>query len=510
MRLPDRIEHYLHGRMVESKQPFCMRVAADHRLLERWGAAAAYGLDHLHPGDDVSSAVPFLDACDARDAVELPFITDAVGHSFHAHLIPDHNDCYVLYLDARKELDEKRRAQQAANEVKLLLERERRIIEELVDAKAELTVRRQAAEAESRRRGEYIATMSHEFKTPLMALLAHSERLFDEPQSSKESADAIRRIAQQQLWLVDNLLTGARLEHDGFAIHPQATDLRALVSDLCLVFAPLAATTELSFAAYLADSVPEFVLVDDLHLRQVLINLLGNAIKFTEAGSVALEMDYRDAKLLATVSDTGPGIAAGDQVKLFEAFQRGGEAPRKAGAGLGLSITRSLVEAMQGELRLDSAPGSGTRVMLEIAAAPVAALADDTAMSSTSILIAEDDPDICDLLGLKLSEVGYRVRVVHDGHAVIEAALSDRPGLIILDTNMPGLDGPTAARKLRESGFSAPILALSAAGRSHDIEFALASGCTAFLRKPAHPDALKRVVRELLLKDMSRSATLRD
>ena len=501
MNLPPEIERYLHERIVASRRPFCMRVAADHRLVARWGEASAYGLERLRPGDDVSAAVPFLDA-QCTDIVELPFISDAQGHAFHAHLIPSAGDCYVLYVDARRELEQKRRAQQTANEVKLLLERERRMIAELVDAKAELTVRRKEAEAESRRRGEYIATMSHEFKTPLTALLAHADQLGQAVTSDlgRQSSAAIRRIVQQQIWLIDNLLTSARLEADGFPIHAQLTDVRALVDDLCIVFAPLAAAGELSFGAYVTDAVPEFVHADALHLRQVLVNLLGNAVKFTVEGGVRLELDYADGKLIAAISDTGPGIPASEQETLFEPFRRGGGPPRASGAGLGLGITRALVDAMHGSLQLESAVGEGTRVTVRIAAAQLERSTErQLEAGAVSILIGDDDADIAELLALRLGEEGFRVRVAADGRAVVEAALADPPDLIVLDTNMPELDGPAAARALRTRGFAAPILALSAAGRRQDIEFALASGCTEFLRKPAHPDTLKRVIRQLLL-----------
>jgi DNA-binding response OmpR family regulator len=127
-----------------------------------------------------------------------------------------------------------------------------------------------------------------------------------------------------------------------------------------------------------------------------------------------------------------------------------------------------------------------------------------------SILIGEDDPDIADLLVLHLGEEGFDVRVAEDGEAVVESAFGDPPDLIVLDTNMPKLDGPSAALALRARGFAAPILAMSAASQRRDIEFALASGCTEFLRKPAHPDTLKRVVRQLLIKSADRKLPSRN
>ena len=508
MTFPGAVINYLHARTFEARRPFCMRLTAEHRLLEAWGDGEPYGHESIAPGDDVSQALPFLSDYDLEEHLELPFVTDAEGRAYHVHLIPDGSARYVILLDARDEIRERQRNQQTANEVRLLLERERRLIAELVDAQAELAVRRKEAEEESRRRGEYIATMSHEFRTPLTSVLAHAERLAAGVDST-ESANAgqtIQRITQHQLWLIDNLLLRARLEADGFSSHRTVTDTRKLVDDLSLVFAPLAADKELSFGARVAASVPEFLVLDDLHLRQALVNVLGNAIKYTDEGSVELDLDYAGDRLSAAVADTGPGIPADSQAALFTPFNRGRVEPRAPGAGLGLGITRKLVESMDGSLSLDSKPGRGTRLTLTLPAA-IAALAEgNDGGASGVIVLGEDDPDISDLLEVRLAEAGYRVHGVSDGKTLVDSAIELQPNLVIVDINMPGLDGPAAARKLRERGFSAPILALSGASRRQDIEQALSSGCTEFLRKPPHMGTLKRLVQQLILAEQARDA----
>jgi len=495
--------------MFESRKPYCMRVALDNRLLEAWGEAGQYGLEALEPGADAAEALPFLSDYAQEEQLELPFVTDAEGHAYHVHLIPDEGARYVVLVDARDELRERQRYQQTANEVRLLLERERRLIGELVDAQVELAVRRKEAEDESRRRGEYIATMSHEFRTPLTSVLAHAERLAtdSDPAENLRIGKAIQRITQHQLWLIDNLLLRARLEADGFAIHRSVADLRSLVDDLCLVFAPLAAEKALSFGAQVGGDVPEFLILDDLHLRQALVNLLGNAIKYTDEGSVELRVEFAGGRLLMTVTDTGPGIPEEEQTGLFAPFNRGREEPRAPGTGLGLSITRQLIEAMEGTLDLRSAPGEGARVTLTLSAqAAEIGTAEAGAAGSSLIVLGEDDPDILDLLEVRLAEAGYRVHGVADGEALVDSALELEPSLVIVDINMPRLDGPAAARKLRERGFHAPILALSGASRRQDIEYALSSGCTEYLRKPPHLGTLKRLIQQLILADQASQA----
>ncbi|NNC65476.1 MAG: hypothetical protein HKN84_11875, partial [Gammaproteobacteria bacterium] len=359
MSLPASVKRHLLDWALEQRRPLCMRVTGEHRLLEMWGESDEFGLGPLEIGRDVSGVVPFLSDYQLTEQVQLPFVTDASGHAYHVHLLPDGDSRFVLFIDARQELKERQRHQQTANEHRLLLERERRLISELIDARTELVIRRTEAEEESRRRGEYIATMSHEFRTPITAMLAHAERLGEEIQPAEihDIAQAICRITQQQLWLIDNLLVRARFEADGFAIHRAAADVRALADDLCLVFAPLAAERELSFAARVEQNVPEFLLLDSLHVRQILVNLLSNAVKFTDEGGIELALEYADGNLEASVHDTGPGILAEDQALLYQSFKRGREEPRAAGSGLGLSLSRRLANALGGELRIQAEPG---------------------------------------------------------------------------------------------------------------------------------------------------------
>ncbi len=504
MKLPAVIQDHLHNWVLATRQPFCMRVTKDQRLAALWGPAQEYGFGGLQVGQDVADWVPFLADYGAGEQVQLPFVVGATGIACHIHLIPAESGRYVLYIDAREELAARQRSQQTANEVRLLMEQQQRLLSQLVDAQAELTLRRKEAEDESRRRGEYIATMSHEFRTPLASVLAQAEQLAANPAAPvAQAGKAIDRVTQQLLWLIDNLLLRARLDSDGFAIHPVVTDLRRMADDLCLVFAPLAADKELSFAARVAADVPDFVLVDDLHLRQVLVNLLGNAIKYTASGAVELTISWRAGRLTLAVSDSGPGIPADERSRLIERFERGRNVPRVRGAGLGLNITRQLLDAMSGTLQLESAGNGGTCATVALPARSACELlphAGDSRASRQTVLVGEDDPDLQDLLTLKLTEAGYAVHAVGDGAALVDEALALRPDIIIVDTNMPELDGPSAARALREQGVQIPIVALSGATRAADIDYALSSGCTEFLRKPPHVPGLVRLMRELTLR----------
>ena len=504
MSLPDTISSYINRRILGRQKQFCMRLDADYRLLESWGDAQVFGLESLPIGADVTRHIPLLCDYDFGETIELPFVTDVDDHSYHLHIVSAAEAHYVLLVDAREDLEQRRSYQQAANDVKLALEKERKFIGELVDAQAELALRRKEAEQESRRRGEYIATMSHEFRTPLTAVIAHTEQLSEGtlPPADRKSVQAIAGIAHRQLWVIDNLLARAKVDAEGFTAHAGVTDIRRLVDEIALVFAPLSAEKALSYSARVAQTVPQFVWLDGFHLRQVLVNLLGNAIKYTQEGFVELRFEYRDGRLFVAVTDTGTGIDDSNLRNIFVPFVRGSAAPNTPGTGLGLGICRQLVDAMGGELSLDSTLSVGTNVRFDIDAD---AIRDGTHSDDDSaparIIVCDDDPDITDLLDVRLTQAGYDVLTTLNGEALIKAALEFEPQMVIVDLNMPGLDGPSAARRLRESGFRAPIVVLSGAGSEREFQYALAAGCSEFVRKPPQMNALLRLIQALLLAD---------
>ncbi|MEL7451101.1 MAG: response regulator, partial [Pseudomonadota bacterium] len=284
---------------------------------------------------------------------------------------------------------------------------------------------------------------------------------------------------------------------------------RRQVSDLAAILAPLAAEKGLSFAAFVASAVPEEVVMDDMRLRQILLNLLGNAVKFTETGFVHLDVDWRDGMLEAVVEDSGPGIGEADAVRIFEAYERAGEDTRKSGAGLGLSITQRLVELLGGSIRLDPRPGSGSRFLLSLPAARAVgerpAVRPDTPPAdglldrpSPRVLVAEDNEDIIVLVRMMLSRAGYDIMLATNGEQAVQLALDEAPDVILMDVNMPKLDGLSATRKLRERGFEPPVIALTASSDAQHRRRALAAGCDDYITKPLQmPELISALERHL-------------
>lgn len=514
MRFPTAVQAYLDGWMQNDAKPFCCRISRSYTLKEMHGDGSSHGLEGLAIGDDLRAVAPFLEDYRWDASVVLPLVSSVAGFASHLHLIPYGEDRLVIYLDARDEFASKQRSQQAANETRLLNHRQRRLLEDLVDAKAELDRRRREAEDNSRRKSEFIASMSHEFRTPLTAVIGYARLLREQSDldtAIRKKVNAIERASDHLLSLVESLLEQARLEIGGIEIRRVVTDLRRMLEDLSIVLTPLASEKGLSFEVSVDSGVPGFIEVDELRLRQILLNLLGNAIKFTEYGSVTLSVTWESGDLNALVVDTGPGIPQGDQKRIFDAFHRAAAQTRRPGAGLGLTIALRLAELMGGNIQIDSSVGRGTAASVRLPARAMSGpVVDDSGIrrqdvetggrtQTAHILVAEDDEEIVRLVSLHLEGAGYRVSVASNGRQAVDTALAESPDLLVMDVNMPLLDGPAAARELRDQGYAGPILALTGSELAENAEFALACGFTDYLRKPFHvPELLSALVRLLL------------
>ncbi len=482
MSLPDSASRYLETRLRDERRPCCLLIDRHYRLLEAWGELAAYGFQSLGPGDAVDGVAPYLVGLLGDDVERLPFVTMS-NATVEVHVVPENEHYLLIVLDAGDAHARHRDRQQVANELRLLhrsqqqlIDRQRQLISELVEAKAELDFRRTEAEQATEAKSRFLAMMSHEFRTPLSSIINYAELALagDASQEAmQKSAEAIARASKYMNELVDTVLDEARIEAGQVSLNERVFTLTNLLDDIATIMAPLAAEKELSFGVFLDGDVPERVFADDVCLRQVLINLLGNAIKFTDDGGVRLELAWRDNSLHARVVDTGPGIPQEDQARVFEAFDRGGELFRDArpGTGLGLSISLKLARLMRGDLCLSSEAGEGCQVLLTIPALVPDADGDEAlpepadefnARRPATILLCDDDEDLLVLAEHYLQKAGYGLLVARDGEEAVHKAFAYTPDLVLLDINIPLLPGSAAARQLRAGGFTAPIVALTA------------------------------------------------
>lgn len=511
LAIPFRLLRYTRDRVRGRSRPLMLMLDPTLNLLGWMGEATCYGLTDLLPGRNMNDDLPFLagtiDKLDGEPLV-LEFVAMASGRSAHVHLMRDPKGLAVLVLDAQEDWERQQNQQQIANELAITRHQLEGVLRDLEQAHSKLRGKHAELEELDRLKSRFIANMSHEFRTPLTSILGYTDLLRQKHgELAGHELDAVERGSRHLLALIDNLLDQAMLDNGELVIRPVACDPLALLTQTKDMFQSLALQKGLHLATNPSE-LPKLLMLDEIRLRQVLINLLGNAVKFTQQGAVTVEADWQDNRLAVTIADTGPGIRPEAQETIFQPFRqataRGGQ-PQK-GAGLGLAISRELVRRMGGILSLRSQPGRGSRFRFEIdapLARPAEPIGDRLEEASPSrwqarILVAEDDEDIRLLLKAHLSNSGYGVNFAVDGHQAVELTLALSPDLVLLDVGLPVLDGPRVAQTLRSRGYAGPIVALSAASTERPRRKALAAGCDDFLTKPIELALLNQTIDHML------------
>jgi signal transduction histidine kinase/CheY-like chemotaxis protein/HPt (histidine-containing phosphotransfer) domain-containing protein len=368
------------------------------------------------------------------------------------------------------------------------------------------------AEAATRAKSEFLAVMSHEIRTPMNGVLGMAHLLLDTPlaDAQRRQVETLRDSGQALLTILNDILDFSKMEAGRLELATEDFDLGRVVASVAALLTPRAGEKGLRLRASVAPGTPTALRGDAGRLRQILLNLVGNAIKFTDAGEVRLDVvpdGPPDARvpLRLTVRDTGIGIPLEAQARLFQEFtQVDASATRRfGGTGLGLAICRRIVLAMGGDIGIDSRPGAGATftvtLSLERAHAPVAPEGAAAAPTVTPlrILLAEDHPVNRQVaLGL-LARHGHTVDVVADGKAAAEAARGGGYDVILMDVHMPVMDGTEAARLIRGYDGAAgrvPIVALSASVLKDETDLCFEAGMDEFLAKPIDPAALARVL----------------
>lgn len=513
MNLPAPVNDYLMQLLAQQRAPFAAQVSHRWQVIDVFGNPEAHGLPALQIGTDLRDTLPFLHGQSPTEPFVLPMIAINDDHVFNIHCVPSGDLTYLLLLPVDEERDMRRSLQQKANEVRLLNYRQQRLVEQLSTTKEELERREQALMRANEIKARFIAGMSHEFRTPLTAILGYAELLEDNTTMLLKEADdmnahvgSIGRAARHLLSMVDNILDQARLDEGDVVLSPIRLAVRDLIDDLAAIVAPLAAARFLGFGAFVDPAVPDAVLIDAVRLRQILLNLLGNAVKFTEQGRVQLDVGWQGGQLVFAVHDTGPGIAKDEQDSIFDEFKRGAGSDDVRGVGLGLNIARRLCELLGGRIDLESTVGEGSvfTVTMPVATAPAQSESGepDSAQSAAPasgsagarILVAEDDPDIIDLVQIILDRADYDVHIAMNGLDAVEQALAMKPDLVLMDVNMPKMTGMEAASEMRRHGIRCPIIALSASLGIDDRDGALEAGYDTYLVKPiARGDLLRAI-----------------
>ena len=391
-------------------------------------------------------------------------------------------------------------------------------ISELKTKEEDLRRAKEAAEAASRAKSAFLANMSHEIRTPMTGILGAADFLADselDPEERTDLLEVIRRNGHQLLRLIDDILHLSKLEARRLPVEPVPTSLAQVVQEVVTDFGIQARQEGLDLVHSFSFPLPAQISTDPLRLRQILSNLLANAIKFTESGAITVSAGMvspngeTDEGVFVAVSDQGPGIPPEEQGRIFEPFDQAGDAEQQSrGTGLGLAISRGLAERLGGRLTLSSVPGEGSTFTVILDPGPLEGInwlrgeADLPGSSGADsgenrglpalqgrILLGEDSPDTRVLLSTLLRNAGLSVTVAEDGRQVVEEAQraerAEAPyDLIIMDVRMPVMDGNTATAALREAGVPSPILGLTAQPTEEEQQTCLAAGCNEVLPKP--------------------------
>jgi signal transduction histidine kinase/ActR/RegA family two-component response regulator len=503
--VPERVEVYLRELFWQRVNPLLLCFDAGWELRDVRGDAAHYGLEGNDPGLGVQTLRDLFIGLPLHEPQDVPFVELANGRSAHLHLIPDGDIFYVLLLDADTERDRRRVQQQLGHEEALASQAKSKAIGQLKQIRSELERQHARLEEAHALKNALIATLSHEFRTPLTSIFGYLQladrRAGDEP-AMREALHAVRRNATYLFTLAENLLEYGRGETTAPLLNPTPVDLESLTRDLDAMFRPLAEEKGLEFQVTLKlDDVAEPVF-DEIRLRQILVNLLSNAVRYTRRGEITAEIVWRGQELGIDITDTGIGIAAAHRDGVFVPFNRGGHAGSK-GAGLGLSIVKRMVAQMHGTLGFDSEVGRGSsfRVTLPRARERPASRADDAIaprfwLQGRSILVADDDADVAHLLEALLGDLGFRVRVVADAQSAVLEAMAGRPDVLLIDVELSGLSGNAAVYKLRSRGYKGRIVTLSATATTEAREAALRAGADHYLTKPLNVEQFVHVMQQ--------------
>lgn len=375
-----------------------------------------------------------------------------------------------------------------------------------------LQAAKEVAEAANNAKSRYLTGISHELRTPLNTVLGYAQLLEMDrslPSSVTEQLGIIRRSSAHLADLIEGLLDISKIEAGRLEIHRDAIQIKQLMSQIVSMFSLQAEEKGLSFEYVHRSALPELVQGDEKRLRQILINLLSNALKFTEVGGVKLSIRYRNQVVEFNVSDTGVGIPDTEMERIFRPFERvrRPETPSVMGTGLGLTITRLLTDIMGGNIDVCNNADGGATFTVQLALPQLHKKATPNTVSKEiigyegnrlSVMVVDDEASHRGLIGHFLTPLGFSVVEAHDGFTCLDMVNTYTPDLFLIDRLMPGMDGATLSKELRKIGIKVPILIVSANAIEDGLESDEEPAYDAYVVKPIKLSNLSQSLAEQL------------
>lgn len=465
------------------------------------------------------SALPVLLFYTPRDGSGLfaPRLAASIGEFTDLTLLARPVSSLILLSTVRtmqRDRNRQHRTRDLLQDLQAELERRERQEKELLRARREADEARQAAENANRTKSEFLANMSHEIRTPLAAMMGFTDliALPETPNSDRQSYLAVvRRNSKQLLRIIDDILDLSKVESGKMTFENIHFSLPELLDEAASLLRLRAEANGTRLQVHTPQNLPTWIRSDPTRLRQILLNVVGNAIKFTQEGCIDVYVGWEaSGRLTFEVHDTGCGISPDQSQVLFRAFAQADSSTTRnfGGTGLGLVLTRRLCEAMGGEFFLQhSEVGKGSvfvaRVQVEATdekPQPFATHSRDgntRPLDGMRILLVEDSPDNRELIRIGLTRAGAAVEVACDGVEGVEKASAEPFQIILLDIQMPRMDGMQAVHLLRRRGLEIPIIALTAHAMKEEEERCLAAGFSHFLAKPVPHETLVNLLESL-------------